>query len=219
MVPQFICCTFLFKSAFSYLSPPSPPLLLLPPPPPAWVFLLCSRTPFQLFSISKMRHKSKLPCDTAATQPPLTDTERDWGEREASRKKRRPGEMRVKMEEWKERQESQKYGRGNRQEEGKESHLSENWQLNYCLCCKNIFNQTHYNVWLSCLIQMWKDLHCSYIKPLCVTLCVWMRHWSPSQNVDVWQAGDECQRQKKPHKIFFKLFPFELWQLSGSQSF
>lgn len=71
--------------------PPSPPLLLLPPPPPAWVFLLCSRTPFQLFSISKMRHKSKLPCDTAATQPPLTDTERDGGEREASGKKEKTG--------------------------------------------------------------------------------------------------------------------------------
>lgn len=37
-----------------------------------------------------MRHKSKLPCDTAATQPPLTDTE-DGGERETRKRKGKTG--------------------------------------------------------------------------------------------------------------------------------
>lgn len=69
---------------------------------PACFFSLCSRTPFQLFSIWKLGHKSTLTCDTAAAQPPLTDTERRWRERELRWR------ARLKMKEWREREEEGK---------------------------------------------------------------------------------------------------------------
>ncbi len=84
-----------------------------------------------------MEHKSKLTRDTAATQPPLTDTERDGGEREARRKRRRKGEREVKMEERMEREERQS-GRKIGEEIGKRSEEKENCK-NVCLITSNYF--------------------------------------------------------------------------------
>lgn len=67
-------------------------------------------------------------------------------------------------------------------------------------------------VWNWC---MWLYM---YIKPLCVgTLCIWMSHEGPWQNVNVWWAGDEKGLHGEGDNNF-KVSPmcFSLWPSLGS---